>query len=79
MMLEADVQISVSKDGHQGIAIMAHSPATDSDLSLSDFLAATKHSQKGIKLDFKSTEAVEAGLKILAPLKAEVRAILIVL
>ncbi|KAL9951113.1 hypothetical protein ACROYT_G043717 [Oculina patagonica] len=61
MMLEADVLLRPA----DGMPIMAHPPETDSDLSLEQFLKETIGSSKGIKLDFKSTSAVEPSLKIL--------------
>lgn len=61
MMLEADVLLRPA----DGMPIMAHPPDTDSDLSLEQFLKETIGSSKGIKLDFKSTFAVEPSLKIL--------------
>ncbi|CAG4999250.1 unnamed protein product [Parnassius apollo] len=65
-MLEADIVIGhvIGKDGPP-IPIMAHPPATTSDISLGDFLTAVLQSnngnpkQKGVKLDFKSIEAFE--------------------
>lgn len=65
-MLEADIVIGqiVGKEGPP-IPIMAHPPATTSDLSLADFLSTVaqynngKSQQKGVKLDFKSIEAFE--------------------
>ncbi|CAH2077136.1 unnamed protein product, partial [Iphiclides podalirius] len=65
-MLEADIVIGqiVGKEGPP-IPIMAHPPATTSDLSLADFLSTVaqhnngKAQQKGVKLDFKSIDAFE--------------------
>ena len=63
MMLEADVLL---RHNHaDGMPIMAHPPAVDSDLSLLEFLNQTIASIKGIKLDFKSLAAVEPSLRIL--------------
>ena len=63
MVLEADVLM----DPIRNIPIMAHPPATTSDLSLEDFLTQVLlHSPpKGIKLDFKQLEVVEPSLKVL--------------
>ena len=61
MMLEADVLLRPS----DGMPIMAHPPDTESDLSLEQFLKETIGTTKGIKLDFKSTAAIEPSLKIL--------------
>ncbi len=44
---------------------MAHPPATQSDLTLRKFLEMSIKSGKGLKLDFKSLDAVENGLEIL--------------
>ena len=61
MMLEADVLLRPS----DGMPIMAHPPDTESDLSLEQYLKETIGTTKGIKLDFKSTAAIEPSLKIL--------------
>ena len=63
MVLEADVL----EDPVRNIPIMAHPPATTSDISLVQFLTQVLlHSPpKGIKLDFKQIEVVEPSLKIL--------------
>ena len=61
MMLEADVLLRPA----DRIPIMAHPPDTESDLSLEQFLKETIGTTKGIKLDFKSTAAIEPSLKIL--------------
>ncbi|CAH0406781.1 unnamed protein product [Chilo suppressalis] len=73
-MLEADIVLGhiTGKDGPP-IPVMAHPPATSSDLSLSEFLSTVKqhnsHSakQKGVKLDFKSIEAFEKAQALIAP------------
>ncbi|XP_045494820.1 protein FAM151A isoform X1 [Colias croceus] len=73
-MLEADIVLGhvVGKDGPP-IPIMAHPPATTSDLSLADFLMAVSQynnvnpKQKGVKLDFKSIEAFEKAQDHIAP------------
>ena len=73
-MLEADVVVGhlKGKDGPP-IPIMAHPPATTSDLSLADFLTGVAQynnvnaKQKGVKLDFKSIEAFEKAQEIIAP------------
>lgn len=67
MMLEADVLLRPA----DGIPIMAHPPDTDSDLSLQQFLKETIGTNKGIKLDFKSTAAIEPSLKILLDITSE--------
>lgn len=67
MMLEADVLLRPA----DGIPIMAHPPDTDSDLSLQQFLKGTIGTNKGIKLDFKSTAAIEPSLKILLDITSE--------
>lgn len=72
-MLEADVVIGTvkGKDGPPQ-PIMAHPPATTSDLTLGDFLTAVVQNnkanskQKGVKLDFKSIEAFEKSQDVIA-------------
>lgn len=73
-MLEADVVVGqlTGKDGPP-LPIMAHPPATTSDLSLADFLTGVSQfnnvnvKQKGVKLDFKSIEAFEKAQEVIAP------------
>jgi len=73
MMMEADVSLGwlqgQNPDFDPKIPIMAHPPETRSDLSLEQFLNRTIEVtnggvKKGIKLDFKSTEVAEEGLKM---------------
>lgn len=72
-MLEADIVIGTvtGKEGHS-IPIMAHPPATTSDLSLEEFLSSVhqynnvnRQKQKGVKLDFKSIEAFEKSQELI--------------
>ena len=62
MILEADILMDPVKN----IPIMAHPPATSSDLTLSQFLSKVlaSKSARGMKLDFKQIEVVEPSLKI---------------
>lgn len=69
-MIEADVLLRGSGDGEP---IMAHPPATESDINLQDWLTAVSNSNKGIKLDFKSLEAVLPSMKILDMLKNSIK------
>ncbi|KAM9330960.1 protein FAM151B [Gastrophryne carolinensis] len=69
-MIEADILLRGSGDGEP---IMAHPPATNSDLTLNEWLTAVSASYKGIKLDFKSLEAVLPSMKILDMLKKNIR------
>ena len=67
LVLEADVLMDKTKNE----PIMAHPPATSSDLSLKEFLTkvASFETPKGIKLDFKEIEVVQPSLEILKQLK----------
>ncbi|XP_056395273.1 protein FAM151B [Hyla sarda] len=65
-MIEADILLRGTGDREP---IMAHPPATDSDINLRDWLAKVSTSNKGIKLDFKSLEAVLPSMKILDTMK----------
>ncbi|XP_031340355.1 protein FAM151B isoform X2 [Photinus pyralis] len=71
MMLEADVIIGTLNNEPDPIPIMGHPPANNSDLSLEMFLQAVQNNNmnssapKGIKLDFKSIEAVEKSSPII--------------
>ncbi|XP_022815036.1 protein FAM151A isoform X1 [Spodoptera litura] len=80
-MLEADIVIGtvIGKEG-PAIPIMAHPPATSSDLSLAEFLeTVSQHnlkesnpsSKKGVKLDFKSIEAYEESQELIGRYQAQ--------
>ncbi|KOB76696.1 Uncharacterized protein OBRU01_05300, partial [Operophtera brumata] len=74
-MLEADIVLGhvIGKESGPPIPIMAHPPATTSDLALSDFLSTVAQynnvnpKQKGVKLDFKGIEAFEKSQELIAP------------
>ncbi|NXE83274.1 F151B protein, partial [Cochlearius cochlearius] len=53
--------------------IMAHPPETDSDNTLQEWLKEIIHTNKGIKLDFKSLEAVRPSLELLQHVKQDLR------
>ena len=63
MVIEADILM----DPVRKIPIMAHPPATSSDLTFQEFLSQvlSHSSRKGIKLDFKQTGVIEPSMKIL--------------
>ncbi|KAG7490261.1 hypothetical protein JOB18_031429 [Solea senegalensis] len=61
-MLEADV-IMRGHDPRE--PVMAHPPDTDSDITLEQWLEAVKSHHKGIKLDFKSLDAVSPSVRLL--------------
>ncbi|ELT90991.1 hypothetical protein CAPTEDRAFT_222574 [Capitella teleta] len=68
MMLEADVLLRGQGTPNQtDIPVMAHPPATDSDITLEEWVerVLSHHSNKGIKLDFKGTDVLEPALRIL--------------
>lgn len=73
-MLEADIVLGhvIGKESGPPIPVMAHPPATTSDLSLSDFLSTVaqyntaNNKQKGVKLDFKSIDAFEKSQDLIA-------------
>ncbi|XP_068127801.1 protein FAM151B [Hyperolius riggenbachi] len=69
-MIEADVLLRGS--GNQE-PIMAHPPATDSDITLRDWLIAVSASNKGSKLDFKSLEAVLPSMETLDKLRNDIK------
>jgi len=73
MMIEADVVLRGQyTPDQQMVPIMARPPDTTSDLTLVEWLALVKGRGKGLKLDFKSTEAVEISLQRLNEIKEEV-------
>ncbi|NXG69802.1 F151B protein, partial [Baryphthengus martii] len=53
--------------------IMAHPPETDSDNTLQEWLEEIVDTDKGIKLDFKSLEAVRPSLELLEHVKQHLR------
>ncbi|XP_032433960.1 protein FAM151B isoform X1 [Xiphophorus hellerii] len=67
-MIEADV---IMRDHDPMEPIMAHPPDTDSDITLKEWLEKVKMTSTGIKLDFKSLEAVSPSLALLEDLLAE--------
>ncbi|KAM4640628.1 protein FAM151A [Discoglossus pictus] len=74
MILEADVNV----EGHMtpnetNIPIMAHPPSVYSDNTLENWLNSVVDSTKGIKLDFKSIQAVGPSLDILLSKSSKVQ------
>lgn len=74
MMLEADVIYGKINGSGESIPIMGHPPATQSDLSLQEFLTTVYNFnkdennrlvRKGVKLDFKSTEVFSKSVEII--------------
>uniref|UniRef100_A0A4X2KBU1 Protein FAM151A n=1 Tax=Vombatus ursinus TaxID=29139 RepID=A0A4X2KBU1_VOMUR len=67
MVLEADVNVEgLNTDNETGVPIMAHPPAIYSNNTLEHWLEAVlTRSIKGIKLDFKSIQAVGPSLDLL--------------
>ena len=72
-MIEADVLLrGQGTDKQEMVPIMAHPPDVQSDLTFSEWLNIGSTSGKGLKVDFKSIEAVELCLQSLATLKSTV-------
>ncbi|XP_040512349.1 protein FAM151B isoform X1 [Gallus gallus] len=67
-MVEADVLLRGGRGG-DGDPIMAHPPETDSDITLQEWLEEMAGTDKGIKLDFKSLDAVRPSLELLQLVK----------
>ncbi|KAJ8270895.1 hypothetical protein GJAV_G00120480 [Gymnothorax javanicus] len=66
MVLEADVNVQGYNTANETrIPIMAHPPDVYSDNTMDEWLESVLKSRKGIKLDFKSIEAVLPSLEIL--------------
>ncbi|KAM7392201.1 hypothetical protein PAMP_022830 [Pampus punctatissimus] len=61
-MIEADI---IMRGHNPKEPIMAHPPKTDSDITLKEWLEGVKMHNKGIKLDFKSLEAVPSSVALL--------------
>lgn len=71
-MIEADIVLGQLNGEGPVLPVMAHPPATVSDLTLEEFLYQIKDyneghegAEKGVKLDFKSIEVFEGSLDIL--------------
>ncbi|XP_055017441.1 protein FAM151B isoform X2 [Boleophthalmus pectinirostris] len=62
LMLEADILMRALDPKEP---IMAHPPQTDSDITLEAWLQELKPNHKGIKLDFKSLDAVGPSVRLL--------------
>lgn len=74
MMIEADVILRGQNTADQQmVPVMARPPDTTSDITLAEWLALVKGRGKGLKLDFKSIEAVEISLQTLNEIKEEVK------
>ena len=72
-MIEADVILRGQNTiDQQMIPIMARPPDSTSDVILVEWLSLVKGRGKGLKLDFKSIEAVEISLQRISDIKAEV-------
>ncbi|XP_042678829.1 protein FAM151B isoform X3 [Centrocercus urophasianus] len=67
-MVEGDVLLRGGRGG-DGDPIMAHPPETDSDITLQEWLEEMVSTDKGIKLDFKSLDAVLPSLELLQLVK----------
>ncbi|XP_015705271.1 protein FAM151B [Coturnix japonica] len=67
-MVEADVLLRGGTGGG-GEPIMAHPPDTDSDITLREWLEEMVGTDKGIKLDFKSLDAIQPSLELLQLVK----------
>ncbi|KAM4610816.1 protein FAM151B isoform 1-T3 [Polymixia lowei] len=69
-MIEADILMR----GHDPKEpIMAHPPETDSDITLQEWLEEVMAHSKGIKLDFKSLEAVAPSMVLLEEVWAQLK------
>ena len=72
-MLEADVLLNGQNTADQQlVAVMAQPPAVTSDITLKEWLQLAASSTKGLKLDFKSTEAVGISLQHLQSVEKQV-------
>ncbi|XP_067846667.1 protein FAM151A [Heptranchias perlo] len=74
MALEADINIEgFNTPNETGIPIMAHPPDIYSDNTFQEWLDTVIRSKRGIKLDFKSIDAVSPSLDILVKKSNEIR------
>lgn len=69
-MIEADILLR----GRDPVEpIMAHPPHNDSDITLQEWLKEVAASDKGIKLDFKSLQAVAPSMALLEQVRSDLR------
>ena len=72
-MIEGDILLRGQNTNDQHLeAIMAHPPDVDSDLTFNEWLDFALKTGRGLKLDFKSIEAVELSLGKLRDIKEKV-------
>jgi len=64
MFVESDIRISKS-----GVAVAAHPPETESDLTFDELISRMRESKQGLKLDFKDPEILAGCLEKLAMAK----------
>ncbi|XP_061842565.1 protein FAM151B [Nerophis lumbriciformis] len=69
-MIEADI---LMRGCDPKEPIMAHPPDTDSDITLKEWLERVRLHNKGVKLDFKSLEAVSLSTSMLQEVLSQVR------
>ena len=82
MMIEANVALGDLIDGsQQNVTIVALPPVSTSDLTLNEFLSriiehnvnkTDPKTKVGFKLEFKSTDALEEGIRVLQQSYAQV-------
>ena len=73
MMIEGDILLRGQNTDDQHLeAIMAHPPDVASDLTFNEWLDFALKTGRGLKLDFKSIEAVELSLERLRDAKDKV-------
>ena len=58
MVIESDIRLSKS-----GVAVAAHPPETESDLTFDELIGAIRKSKQGLKIDFKDPEALTGCLR----------------
>ncbi|XP_029430106.1 protein FAM151B isoform X2 [Rhinatrema bivittatum] len=71
-MIEADVLLRAGGTGNEE-PILAHPPQTDSDITLWEWLSEVMKTNRGIKLDFKSLEAVKPSMVLLNGVKTRIK------
>lgn len=75
-MIEADVILKGQGTPRQALTpIISDFPTVDGDFTLKMWLQRVKKFPKGIKLDFRTIDAVEMSLQLLKGMKDEVRSV----
>ena len=73
MVIEGDIELRGQNTDHQQlVAVMAAPPGADADLTFDEWFEMVRTTNAGLKLDFKTIEAVEISLQRLRDIQPPV-------